>query len=94
MVKGVNKSVIEISDTGSKFFNKAILFVSPEYSSVSSKKLKSEAKKTILNIRLAGADGNLTLRELNNKKIKRKKFFLIVGGLLLIGASVITILIF
>lgn len=47
MVKGVNKSVIEITDTGSKFFNKVILFVSPEYSNKSDKVIAGEAGEFI-----------------------------------------------
>lgn len=32
MLKGVNKNVIEISDTGNDFFERAILFVRPQSS--------------------------------------------------------------
>lgn len=32
MLKGVNKNVIEISDTGNDFFERAILFVRPQNS--------------------------------------------------------------
>ena len=32
MVKGVNKTVIEINETGSKYFERVVFFVSPEYS--------------------------------------------------------------
>ena len=47
MVKGVNKSVIEISQTGSKYFSKIILYVSPAYTDISSYKLVGEAEKIV-----------------------------------------------
>ena len=31
MVKGVNKTIIEVNDTGSEMFDKIILYVSPKY---------------------------------------------------------------
>ena len=34
MLKGVNRQVVEIHDTGNKCFEKAILFVNPEFSDV------------------------------------------------------------
>lgn len=47
MVKGTNRTVIEINDTGNNMFEKVLLFVTPEYGNLSSKQLKSEAKKLI-----------------------------------------------
>ena len=47
MLKGVNKSVIEIRCTDSGYFEKAILFVNPEHSHISQKRLRSEAEKYV-----------------------------------------------
>lgn len=47
MVKGVNKTVIEINDTGSAMFDKVVLFVSPQYGNISTKRLSSEAQNLI-----------------------------------------------
>ena len=47
MVKGVNKSVIEMNCLDGGYFERAILFVSPEYSHLSSKRIEVEAKKFI-----------------------------------------------
>ncbi len=43
MVKGVNKTVIEVNDTGSKLFEKIVFYVSPQYGNLSSKRLEKEA---------------------------------------------------
>ncbi len=47
MLKGVNKSVIEVSCPESGYFERAILFVRPEQSCMSSKRLQNEARRYI-----------------------------------------------
>ncbi len=49
MVKGVNRQVLEIHETGSDCFEKAFFFVRPEYSNESDGKLRGEALKSIRN---------------------------------------------
>lgn len=82
MVKGVNRTVIEINDTGNKYFNKVIFFVSPEYSSLPHSKLENRAKEYL---------GTLDKRSLSvprwrKKRVNKKKGFLLGA----IGAAVIT----
>jgi hypothetical protein len=48
MSKGVNRQVLEIHDTGSDYFEKAMFFVRPEYSDIGEKKLISSANELIL----------------------------------------------
>lgn len=43
MIKGVNKQIIEITETGSEYFEKMLLVVKPQYSSMNVKKLKKKA---------------------------------------------------
>ena len=45
MIKGVNKQFIEVNDTGSRYFERALLVIRPEFNSVPYEKLKGEAKK-------------------------------------------------
>lgn len=47
MLKGVNKQVLEISETENSFFEKAIFFVKPEYSGMSEGRLRESARKEI-----------------------------------------------
>lgn len=49
MVKGVNKNIIEVHDLNSTYFEKAILFVKPEYALFDSEKLFREAKRYVNN---------------------------------------------
>lgn len=47
MTKGVNRQVLEIHDTGSEYFEKAMFFIKPEFSSLSEKKLTATATKLL-----------------------------------------------
>ena len=50
MVKGVNRQIIEINDTSNRYFERVLLFVSPEGSEMSSKELNREAKEFLLRL--------------------------------------------
>ncbi|MCQ4022183.1 MULTISPECIES: hypothetical protein [unclassified Ruminococcus] len=43
MIKGINKQIIEINQTGSLYYEKALLVVKPEFSSVQQQLLEREA---------------------------------------------------
>ena len=45
MLKGVNKQVIEVTDTGNRYIKKAILFIDPEKAAYDSDFLIHQAKK-------------------------------------------------
>ncbi len=47
MVRGVNKTVIEVNCGEGGYFERAILFVNPEQLCLSSKRLQSEAEKYV-----------------------------------------------
>lgn len=43
MIKGVNHQVVEVSDTGSEYFEKIMFFVSPDYAGISEGKIRERA---------------------------------------------------
>ena len=49
MVKGVNRQVLEIHETGCDYFEKALFFVKPEYSRENEGKLKTKAVSSVMN---------------------------------------------
>lgn len=49
MVKGINRQVLEVQETGSRYFEKALFFVKPEYSRESDSVLRQNALRTIEN---------------------------------------------
>lgn len=47
MIKGVNRQIIEINQTGSLYYEKALLIVKPEFSSAQQQLLEREALKML-----------------------------------------------
>ena len=47
MVKGVNKQIVEISNTENEYFERAILFVNPDKLSTGGKRLENEANQFV-----------------------------------------------
>ena len=47
MIKGVNRRIIEVSQTESKYFERALLFVNPIYHEAQEDKLRREADKIL-----------------------------------------------
>lgn len=45
MIKGVNRQVVEVSDTGSEYFERILFIVKPEFSSTSESKLRARAQE-------------------------------------------------
>lgn len=43
MVKGVNKTIIEVNETGNKYFERVLFFVKPDYADVLPERLKTKA---------------------------------------------------
>ncbi|MBQ6816786.1 MAG: hypothetical protein IJP26_06130 [Clostridia bacterium] len=89
MVKGVNKNIIEINDTGNEIFEKVILYVKPQYNNISNKLLNSETEK-ILNSFVKKADCDIFLE---NKKSSKLVVYLF-GAALLTVLTVIGFIIF
>lgn len=44
MIKGVNKQILEVTNTENPYFEKIIFFVKPEYKNTDRKKLQKEAE--------------------------------------------------
>ena len=82
MVKGVSKTVIVVNDTGSKFFEKIVFYVTPEYGTLSAKQLKKAASE--FSFQYEGQPRTHSLR----KRVKRKR----LRRVLLIGAAIFIIL--
>lgn len=47
MVKGINRQIIEVSDTQSDYFERALFFVNPDYSDAERAVLEHEARRTL-----------------------------------------------
>lgn len=50
MLRGVNRSIIEISETDNKYFERVLIFVKPEFGTLPMSHLNLEAKKFMSSI--------------------------------------------
>jgi hypothetical protein len=88
MVKGVNKRVIEVNDTGSKFFEKIVFYVTPQYSELTPAQLKEATKFLYL-----GPEGRPNRTPLRKRHLRKKRVAFWSGlVLVLIGVAVFLIL--
>lgn len=47
MIKGINHTIIEMNDTGSDYYERAILIIKPEYACVQRAVLEDEARRIL-----------------------------------------------
>lgn len=80
MIKGINKTVIEVSETGNMYYDKALLFIKPEYADMERALLEKEAKKVLKN-----------MDTMSSIRYHKKSF---VFGIYLIVAALIIFLLF
>ena len=83
MIKGVNRQIIEVSDTGSKYFEKVILFIRPEYMSESATAPKKHADRLVAGIGKPPGVGDG--RQARQKRLKGGWFYLAAGAAILAG---------
>ena len=94
MLRGTNRSIIEINETENKYFERALLFVKPEFVSLSPERLNREAKRLIGSLTFSpmGLGRQASARKRAAKKRKRR-ILLISGILFLIAAFTVSKLI-
>lgn len=82
MVKGVNRTVIEVNDTGSKVFEKIVFYVSAQYGNLDAKALNKAAEEISL-----GIDSYPKKRTLRQRMIIRRRI-VVVSAIALVLLSV------
>lgn len=83
MIKGVNRQVLEVTNTENPYFERIIFFVKPEYSNTDRAKLKKEAEE-------------LAIKSQKPPKIRRTRrelgYLIVQSGLCLAAGIAITFL--
>lgn len=91
MVKGVNKTVIEVNNTGSKVFDRIVFYVSPSCGNLSAKNLNRAIKNFTFQLDERAGKGYTTLRK---RRLNRKR--MIVGisfaAVMIVAATVLTLI--
>ncbi|MBQ8740380.1 MAG: hypothetical protein IJY79_02385 [Clostridia bacterium] len=81
MVKGVNKTVIEVNNTGSKVFDRIVFYVSPACSNLSAKNLNRAIKNFTFLLDERAGKGYKTLRQ---QRIVRRR--VLIGSIIGVAA--------
>lgn len=90
LVKGVNKTVIEVMNTENRYFERILFIVSSDASGISEKKLKKEAQNILNKYEITKSD-NLPLRQLYNKRQELKLKIISLSCAALIIAILVTV---
>ena len=91
MVKGVSKTIIEVNNTGSKFFEKVVFYVTPEYGNSSRGQLNQAAAKFISAYDLCNSP-EISLRKRHKRRRIRKSVWFGIGLLAIVFIALIFIL--
>jgi len=86
MVKGVSKTVIVVNNTGSKYFEKVVFYVTPEYGKLSASHLNSAASRFISAYDLSDSQKPTLRSRYKKRKIRRKL------GLFLLSLGVLSVI--
>lgn len=89
MVKGVNKTVIEVNNTGSKVFDRIVFYVSPGCSNLSAKNLNRAIKNFTFLLDERSVKGYKTVRE---RRLLRRRLILASIGLVVVSAAVLIVI--
>ena len=84
MIKGVNRQIIEVTETGSMYYERALLVVRPEYASAQGALLEREARRMLRSMKAPSSI----------KKRHAVVFWLLRLGLTAAVASILTLLIY
>ena len=91
MVKGVNKQIIEINDTGSKYFERVLLFVAPGKKDLPNELLQARAKEYVIDFS-KNYPCSIPLREKMLKRRARKRALIITGIIAALSIAAVTII--
>ena len=84
MIKGVNRQVLEVHETGTKYFEKALFFVKPEYSTLGERRLNEKALQA-----LSGHDKVPVTRHAKIKNIVLKIVCLLLSAMTGAGVTLL-----
>lgn len=88
MLRGTNRSIIEINETDNKYFERALLFVKPEFGDLSPERLTREAKRMIGSITFYPMGLNRQTSARKRAAIKKRRRVIVISGILLLIAAV------
>ena len=91
MVKGVNKQIIEINDTGNKYFEKVLLFVAPGKKDLPNELLQKRAKEYVIEFSKS-LTPTVSIREQVTKRRARRRAAIISGLVIFAAVAAVVII--
>lgn len=88
MVKGVNKTVIEVNNTGSKIFDRIVFYVSPSCSDLNARHLKRAMQNFTFQFDERAGRGYKTIRQ---RRLLRRAVFIAVSVIAAVAITAILI---
>lgn len=86
MVKGVNRTIIEVNDTGNEMFEKIVLYVKPKYGNMGAAQLQKALGEVNF--------GYNPVRPLRKRvKLRKRRVALLAVGLVILAAAIILLVI-
>lgn len=92
MLRGINRSIIEINETENKYFEKILIFVKPEFGALPDDRLRKEATKLVGSISAEPMGLRRTASARRRMEIRKRKRALFISALL--GITILTVVIF
>ncbi len=89
MLRGINRSIIEINETENRYFEKIIVFVRPEFGGLSQSHLQKEAVRMVSN--LSAPPVGLKRRTSARRRAALKRRRIIIGCALALIAAAVTL---
>ena len=89
MVRGVNKTVIEVNNTGSKVFDRIVFYVNPSCSSLSPKHLK----RAMQNFSFQFEEKTAMYKTVRQRRILRRRIIIAALVMVFIVATAITLIV-
>lgn len=90
MVKGVNKTVIEVNNTGSKIFDRIVFYVTAQYGNLSAKELmKATENFTFQFDKRSGRGYKRLRRRMIRKRIIKAFLITLIAGAAITAATLI-----
>ena len=90
MVKGVNKTVIEVNNTGSKIFDRIVFYVTAQYGNLSAKELMKATENFTFQFDKRSGRGYKKLRHrMIRKRIIKAFLITLIAGAAITAATLI-----
>lgn len=85
MLRGTNRSIIEINETENKYFEKILIFVKPEFGTLPADRLTREAGRLVGGMSASPMGLNRSNSVRRRAALRKRRKLLTIGGILILS---------